>query len=73
MLILLAETDYNEVYKFLDEKFGKGKYFVKRDGTIRDYARGWDVRYRIEHFGCKYKIRVYYAEAYRKTQKRDEE
>lgn len=43
MLILLAETDYNEVYKFLDEKFGKGKYFVKRDGTIRDYAHGWDV------------------------------
>lgn len=37
MLILLAETDYEDVYQFLDEKF---------------------------------KIRIYYAEAYRKTQKK---
>lgn len=70
MLILLAETDYEDVYQFLDENFGKGKYFVKRDGTIRDYAHGWDVRYRIEQFGRKFKIRIYYAEAYRKTQKK---
>lgn len=71
MLILLAETNYDEVYQFLDDKFGKGKYFVKLDGTIRDYAHGWDVRYRIEHFRGKYKVRVYYAEAYRKSQKKE--